>query len=67
MTSVGQKGRDIWQNAIKVLGVTGVILAVLWALTSAQGQRFFIHFGDQVVEITPVEQIPIKDTYGENK
>lgn len=61
--SVGQRGRDIWQNPLKILGVTGLILFALWALTSAQGQRFFIHFGDQLVEVSPVEQVAKKDPY----
>jgi hypothetical protein len=56
-------GGQVLMRALKTLGMAAAMLAVMWALMSSQGQRFFIHWGDQVVEVSPVEQAPKKDPY----
>lgn len=48
--SVGQ----VFGRAGRVLGVTALILFGLWALTSSTGKRFFVEWGGQQVEVTPI-------------
>ncbi len=47
--------KTIAVNAGKTLGVAALILFCLWALTSTTTKRFFVEWGGQTVEVTPIE------------
>lgn len=49
-------GAQVLIRALKTLGMAAAILFVLWTLTSSTGRRFFVEWGGQTVEVSPVEQ-----------